>query len=225
MRAMILAAGRGKRLQPLTDTIPKPLITVGGHSLIEHRLKALVRANFKEVVINVSYKAKDIIDALGDGKKYGIDIQYSFEPNECGLETGGGIFQALPLLGKDPFLVMNADVWTDYPLEKLPKQILGLAHSVLVDNTSDRKEGDFDLQDGFVLEEPKRLIFAGISVYRPELFNDCQPGFFSVVPLLRKAMAAKQMTGEHYQGDWFDVGTVERLQMLNEHLRVKRGVV
>lgn len=219
MKAMILAAGRGERMRPLTDDVPKPLLRAGPCSLIEHHLQALARAGFPEVVINLAYRGEQIAAALGDGARYGLRIAYSREEGEA-LETGGGIARALPRLGPEPFAVINGDVWTDYPLGRLPAAPHGLAHLVLVDNPAHHSEGDFHLRaDGGVAEDGgARLTFSGIGVYRPELFDGCGAGRFPLAPLLRRAMAARAVSGEHYRGAWVDVGTPERLAELDRRL-------
>jgi len=218
MKAMILAAGRGERMRPYTDLTPKPLLSVGGKRLIEYHLHALARIGLTEIVINHAHLGQQIEDTLGDGRRYGVTIHYSAE-GERGLETGGGIFNALSLLGPDPFIVINGDVWSDYPLGRLPPEPEGLAHLVLVDNPDFKDVGDFVLAQGQVHDrEGARLTFSGIAVYRPELFNGCQPGIFPLAPLLRQAMATGQVSGEHYRGLWTDVGTPQRLQTLQQRL-------
>lgn len=218
MKAMILAAGRGERMRPLTDTTPKALLKAGGKYLIEYHLEALANAGIREVVINHAHLGAQFAPALGDGSHYGVDITYSPE-GDSGLETGGGIFHALPLLGDAPFMVVNADVWTDYPFAQLPAQPAGLAHLVLVSNPPQHPEGDFALQGDTVLPEGMpRLTFSGIGVYRPALFAACHTGSFPLAPLLRAAMQQDQVSGEHYRGRWFDVGTPERLQQLDQLL-------
>lgn len=218
MKAMILAAGRGERMRPLTDNTPKPLLQVGGHTLIDYHLRALAQAGYESVVINHAHLGEQLEQALGDGSRYGLSIVYS--PEGTPLETGGGIFRALPLLGEEPFLVINGDIWTDYPLERLKTMSVQLAHLVLVDNPPQHPKGDFALQEGRVSEtEGERLTFAGIGLYRPELLAGCKPGAFPLAPILRRAMAAEQVSGEHYQGRWFDIGTPERLTQLDELLR------
>ena len=215
MKAMILAAGRGERMRPLTDDTPKPLLRIGGQTLIEHQVHALVQAGFNELVINHSHLGEQIESALGDGDAYGVKIRYSHEPPPA-LETGGGIFNALPLLGDAPFLVVNADVWTDFPLGELPEQIEGLAHMVLVDNPEHHPQGDFSLSAGQVSQTgPAMLTFSGIGVYSPKLFEGSTSGAFPLAPLLRQAMNAGQVSGEHYTGSWFDIGTPERLESVN----------
>jgi N-acetyl-alpha-D-muramate 1-phosphate uridylyltransferase len=218
MKAMILAAGRGERMRPLTDNTPKPLLRVGGDYLIEYHLRALAKAGFETVVINHAHLGEQIEEALGDGSRYGLSITYS--PEGSALETGGGIFHALPLLGEEPFLVVNGDIWTDFPLERLKIQSLQLAHLVLVDNPPQHTKGDFALQEGRVSEtEGERFTFSGIGIYRPELFAGCKPGAFPLAPILRRAMAAGQVSGEHYQGRWYDIGTPERLAQLDQLLQ------
>jgi len=219
MRAMILAAGRGERLRPLTDTLPKPLVELGGKALIEHHLDALAGAGFREVVINQGHLGNQLPAALGDGARWGVRIHWSDEQPEA-LETGGGIFKALPLLGKGPFLVVNGDVWTDYPLARLRAVKCDWAHLVLVPNPPHNAGGDFALVGARVSEEGEtRLTFSGLGVYHPRLFEGCSPGKFSVVPLLRAAMRDHLVTGELYRGAWSDVGTAERLKELRRSLQ------
>lgn len=218
---MILAAGRGQRMRPLTDHTPKPLLLVAGKPLIVHHLEALYTAGFRELVINTGHLGEQLPAALGDGARWGVQIRYSAEPPEA-LETGGGILQALPLLGPEPFLVVNGDVWTDYPFARLPTVLGGLAHLVLVDNPPHHPQGDFALlnEGGKVDSTGERwFTFSGISLLRPELFADCTPGRFPLAPLLRIAMAAGAVTGEYYPGRWRDIGTPERLAELDGELR------
>ena len=219
MRAMILAAGRGERMRPLTDHTPKPLLPVAGQPLIAHHLEALRAAGIGEIVINTGHLGEQLPAALGDGRAWGVRITYSPEPPEA-LETGGGIFQALPLLGSEPFLVINGDVWTNYPFARLPVAPAGLAHLVLVGNPPHHPDGDFALAaDGIVKESgASRLTFSGISVLRLELFAGCAPGRFSLGPLLRRAMTAGQVSGECYAGVWLDIGTPQRLAELDRDL-------
>ncbi len=218
MRAMILAAGRGERMRPLTDTVPKPLLPVAGRPLIAHHLTALVAAGITEIVINHAHLGDRIEQALGDGRDHGASIRYSAEP-EGALETGGGILQALPLLGTEPFVVVNGDVWSDFPYARLPRRPAGLAHLVLVDNPEHRPDGDFALADGRVRErDGAGLTYSGIGVYDPALFADCRPGRFPLAPLLHEAIARDAIGGEHWGGRWVDVGTPERLQALEQVL-------
>ncbi|OWJ98171.1 mannose-1-phosphate guanylyltransferase [Pseudomonas sp. A46] len=212
MKAMILAAGKGERMRPLTLHTPKPLVRAAGTPLIEFHLRALARAGFRDLVINHAWLGQQIEDHLGSGERFGLSIRYSAEGEP--LETGGGIFRALPLLGDEPFLLVNGDVWTDYDFGHLCRPLDGLAHLVLVDNPEHHPRGDFQLVDGRVSEaregEPS-LTYSGIAVLHPRLFEDCQPGAFKLAPLLRQAMAAGQVSGEHFRGRWVDVGTHERL--------------
>ena len=211
---MILAAGRGERMRPLTDTTPKPLLEVNNKPLIQHQIEHLVSEGFTEMVINHGLMGEQIESFLGDGLQFGASIQYSAEHNKL-LETGGGIYRALPLLGNKPFIVVNADIWTDYPFSQLLNKLAGLAHLVLVDNPPQHPQGDFALEDGLVVQDSKtRYTFSGIGVYRPELFVNCSNGSFPLVPLIRKAVTQGEVTGEHYAGIWIDVGTPERLQRL-----------
>lgn len=215
MKAMILAAGRGERMRPLTDACPKPLLKVGDKSLIEHLIEALVAADIRDIVVNHAHFGEQIVARLADGTRYGAHIRYSDESTGA-LETGGGIFKALQILDSDPFLVVNGDIWTDYPFAQLPRRLDGLAHLVLVDNPAHHLKGDFVLRSPHVVAdgEPK-LTFSGIGVYARALFADCQPGKFQLAPLLRAAMARQAVTGEHFRGRWSDVGTPERLHDIN----------
>ncbi|HSN70816.1 MAG TPA: nucleotidyltransferase family protein [Steroidobacteraceae bacterium] len=219
MRAMILAAGRGERMRPLTDSTPKPLLRAGGKSLIEHHLEALAASGIREVVINLAWHGEQIRTALGDGRRWGLTIQYS-EEGPAALETGGGIFRALPLLGEGPFLVVNGDIWTDWRHSDATDLAPGdLAHLVLVPNPPHNPAGDFALCAGRVSEtDGESLTFAGIGIYRPELFASCRPGAFKLAPLLRSAMRAGRVSGEPYAGSWFDIGTPERLAWLDVKL-------
>ncbi len=219
MKAFILAAGLGKRMRPLTDHMPKPLLMAGGKRLIEYHLAALVSAGITEIVINHARFGEQIEAALGDGSRYGAQISYSPEGDQV-LETGGGIVKALPLLGAAPFVVVNADVWTDYSFAHLPEQPDGLAHLVLVDNPAHHAEGDFILREGKVYSEGEggKLTFSGIGVYRPKLFAECVPGVFPLAPLLRQGMQQELVKGEHYAGRWMDIGTPERLEELDKFL-------
>ena len=222
MKALILAAGRGERLRPFTDTVPKPLLTVGGCPLIEHIIAGLVRAGFRDVVINLAHLGEQIQSALGDGARFGIRIAYSQE-GDAALETGGGIHRALPLLGSEPFLVVNGDVATDFPFASLQHRPEGLAHLVLVDNPLHHPQGDFALLGDKVLAEgDPKFTFSGIGVYRPELFAGRLPGKFPLAPLLREAMAGGLVSGQIHSGFWMDVGTVERLRELDERLTAIR---
>ncbi|SDZ44570.1 N-acetylmuramate alpha-1-phosphate uridylyltransferase MurU [Pseudomonas sp. NFIX28] len=223
MKAMILAAGKGERMRPLTLTTPKPLIRAAGVPLIEYHLQALARAGFTEIVINHAWLGQQIEDHLGDGSRFGLSIRYS--PEGEPLETGGGIFRALPLLGDEPFLVVNGDVWTDYDFRLLKRPLDTLAHLVLVENPTHHTAGDFILSDTQVRDaEPgaQTLTYSGIAVLHPLLFKGCTPGAFKLAPLLRKAMADGQVSGERLQGHWVDVGTHERLAEVETLLEASR---
>jgi N-acetyl-alpha-D-muramate 1-phosphate uridylyltransferase len=221
MKAMILAAGRGERMQPLTNHTPKPLLKAGGRALIEYHLEALHRAGFKDVVINVSHLAQLIRTALGDGSAYGLRIHYSEEGHEA-LETGGGIHRALPLLGDEPFLVMNGDIWCDFTptIRKLSDN--DLAHLILVDNPPHNCAGDFAIHHGRLLvNSTPKFTFSGIGYYHPELFRDCMAGKFPLAPLLTAAARNNRVSAEYYPGRWNDIGTPQRLNDLNTLLAAK----
>jgi MurNAc alpha-1-phosphate uridylyltransferase len=218
MRAMILAAGRGERLRPLTDEIPKPLVELAGKPLIEHHLEALAGAGFREIIINQGHLGDLLPAALGDGSRWGVKIHWSDEQPEA-LETGGGIYKALPLLGAAPFLVINGDIWTDYPYARLRAVKCDWAHLVMVPNPEHNPRGDFALKGPVIRDDgPEKATFSGIGVYHPRLFADCRPGKFSVVPLLRTAMEEHLVTGELYPGGWSDIGTADRLASTRAHL-------
>lgn len=221
MRAMILAAGRGERLRPLTDTMPKPLFDIHGKSLIELHLEKLALAGFREVVINLAHLGDMIRDTLGSGSGWGLNIHYSPEPPGA-LDTGGGIVQALPRLGESPFLVINGDIFSEYPFARLRAIKCDHAHLVLVPNPAHNPAGDFALQGGHVTpnadkDGQKRYTFSGISVYHPRFFDSAPGGRFSVVPMLYAAAALKHVTGEIYRAVWHDAGTPERLEALRDH--------
>ncbi|MHB8454041.1 MAG: N-acetylmuramate alpha-1-phosphate uridylyltransferase MurU [Acidiferrobacterales bacterium] len=224
MKVLILAAGRGERMRPLTDHTPKPLLQVGGKSLIQYLIEALKHANLHDLVLNYAHLGEQLVGALGNGRAYGVNVQYSPETGGA-LETGGGILQALPLLDSDPFAVVNADIWTDYPFVRLPQRLEALAHLVLVNNPEQHPRGDFVLTEGSVFAPGSAtargsatLTFSGIGVYRHALFEGCVPGRFPLAPVLRSAMERGRVTGEHYTGLWRDVGTPERLAELDREL-------
>jgi MurNAc alpha-1-phosphate uridylyltransferase len=224
MKVMILAAGRGERMRPLSDTVPKPLLEAAGKPLIVHLIERLVRAGLPDMVINHSHLGEKISAYLGDGRRYGASIVYSHEEGG-GLETGGGIFKALPLIDSEPFVVINGDIWTDFPFERLPSRIEGLAHLVLVDNPPQHPSGDFSLCNGRVSDEGEpRLTFSGIGIYARALVDGCRPGKFPLAPLLRDAMRQGLVSGEHYTGRWQDVGTPLRLEALDQELRRLRKI-
>jgi MurNAc alpha-1-phosphate uridylyltransferase len=221
---MILAAGRGERMRPLTDALPKPLLAVHGKPLVVHHLEALARAGVRDVVINLAWLGTKIREALGDGRAWGLHIEYSDE-GDAAYETGGGIHRALPLLGDAPFLVVNGDVWTDCDFGRLALDADADAHLVLVPNPPQHPRGDFSLVAGRVTEDAapdaSRCTYSGIGVYRPEFFAGCAPGRFPLLPLLRRAIAARRLAGELYRGMWQDIGTPERLAAINAALPVK----
>jgi N-acetyl-alpha-D-muramate 1-phosphate uridylyltransferase len=217
---MVLAAGRGERMRPLTDAEPKPLLRVGGKRLIEYHLERLVEAGFRDVVINTAWLGDMIETVLGTGSRHGLAITYSHERPEA-LETGGGIFKALPLLGSAPFLLVNGDVWTDIDFGALRRDppAQSLAHLVLVPNPPHHTRGDFLLENGVVANgEGLRHTYSGIGIFRPEFFAGCTPGKFPMLPLLLRAIAAKALTGELHEGRWFDIGTIERMRALDTEL-------
>lgn len=220
MKAMILAAGKGERLRPLTLHTPKPLVRAGGVPLIEYLIRALAEAGFDELVINHAWLGEEIEAHLGDGAQLGVHINYS--PEGEPLETGGGIHRALPLLGDSPFLVVNGDIWTDYDFRRLNRPLEGLAHLVLVNNPAHHLQGDFTLIDGMVRDElSAALTYSGIAVLSPELFQTCAAGAFKLAPLLRQAMLDGRVTGEHHSGHWIDVGTLERLAEVERVLEAR----
>jgi MurNAc alpha-1-phosphate uridylyltransferase len=218
MKAMVLAAGFGNRLRPLTDHTPKPLVTVGGKPLIVHHLEKLKQAGFSEVVINLGHLGSKISDTLGDGTGLGLSIQYSDEGPDP-LETGGGLTKALPLLGGEPFLVVNGDVWCDLDFSSIPKKMRmdDLAMLYLVPRPQWREKGDFSLDEGRVIEsEIPEFLYAGIALYHPKILEGAQVEKFSIVPRLRKAISQKLVGGILFNGEWDDVGTPERLSALKE---------
>lgn len=217
--AMILAAGKGERMRPLTDTLPKPLLPVGGVPLLQYHLENLVQAGVEKVVINYARLGAKIADRFGNGQAYGVDIVYSDE-GDTPLETGGGIKKALPLLGPEPFIIVNADIWTDYDFRQLQLPPSGLAHLVLVANPDHHPQGDFALVDGRVTEQgAARFTYSGIAVIQPGLVVDCHAKHFPLGPLLYRAAGSGELTGELHPGLWFDIGTPDRLAQLDERLQ------
>ncbi|EGN75265.1 Nucleoside-diphosphate-sugar pyrophosphorylase family protein [Idiomarina sp. A28L] len=216
MRAMILAAGRGERMRPLTDHTPKPLLKVAGKPLIVWHLENLKRAGIEQVVINTAWLPEQFEQALGDGSNYGVQITYSKEP-EGGLETAGGVINALPHLGDEPFVLVNGDIWCDFDFRNLPKSITELGHLVMVDNPEHHPSGDFSIRDSFIKSTPA-LTFSGISILHPKLFAGAEVGFLKLRPFFEQAINKHSLTGEHYQGFWTDVGTPERLAQLSSFL-------
>ena len=221
MKAIILSAGRGERMQPLTNSTPKPLLEVDSKSLIEHTIEALVNAGIINIVINYAHLGEQFPSKLGDGSRYNATIEYSNE-QDGRLETAGGIVKALPLLGEDPFLVVNGDIWTDYPFRELEKAKLNskiLCHLVLVNNPEHNPKGDFSLASGLLSQaEQKKLTYSGIGIFHPSLFTNLKLEPKPLKPILLSAIAAQQVSGEVYSGQWFDIGTVERLNALSNHL-------
>jgi MurNAc alpha-1-phosphate uridylyltransferase len=218
MKAMILAAGRGERMRPLTDLTPKPLLPVAGKPLIVHTIRQLVSAGFNKLIINHAHLGEQIETALGDGQPFGAAIAYSPEGEEA-LETAGGIINALPLLGNEVFLVVNGDIATDFPFADLKNKPIDLIHLVLVDNPEHHPQGDFALtEDGRVISAgPEMLTFSGIGLYHPDLFAHVPPGKRKLRPLLDQAIADGRITGQKHTGFWLDIGTPERLQFLHRY--------
>jgi N-acetyl-alpha-D-muramate 1-phosphate uridylyltransferase len=215
MKAMILAAGRGERMLPLTKDKPKPLLMVAGKPLLQHHIEALAGAGITEIVINHALMGNMIEDYFGNGQSFNVSIEYSAEGLEP-LETGGGIYRALPLLGQQPFIVVNGDVWTDFDFSLLPDEPEGLAHLVLVNNPHHHPQGDFCLQAGKVRDVgAEKYTFSGIGVYRQALFTASKEVSFPLAPLLRSVMQRDLISGEIYTGSWFDIGTPERLEAIN----------
>lgn len=230
---MILAAGQGKRMRPLTDNLPKPLLKAGTHALIEYQIFNLARAGFMDIVINHAYLGTMIEEALGNGDHYGVRIHYS--PETLVLETAGGIVNAMHLLTNSqqtmPFLVVNGDIYCEFDYAPLRATLDTMqtqakqrsAHLILVDNPEHHPEGDFSLQHGYVTSAgTKKLTFSGIGLYQSQIFHTVVPGEAAkLAPLLRQAMQNNQVTGEYFSGRWIDVGTPERLQQLDNHLKVQ----
>jgi N-acetyl-alpha-D-muramate 1-phosphate uridylyltransferase len=222
MRAMILAAGRGERMRPLTDDVPKPLLPVGGRPLIEHQLVALSQAGIREIVINLAWRGAQLREALGDGARFGVRIEYSDEGGAA-LETGGGIFQALPLLGSGPFLVVSGDIWSDFPFTSSTSRLASgdVAHFVLVPNPEFHARGDFGLEGERVTDVPgqaPRFTYANIGVYRAEFFAECSAGRFPLAPLMFAWARKGRVSGELYTGRWSNIGTPAQLAQLDARL-------
>ncbi|NOR56568.1 MAG: NTP transferase domain-containing protein [Sulfurovum sp.] len=218
MKAMILAAGLGSRMRPLTDVTPKPLLKVGGIPLIVWHLEKLAHQGFTDIVINIAHLGYQLPEALGDGSDWGVNISYSDEQEEGGLESAGGLVKALPLLGEEPFLVVNGDVFTDYDFQDNRKLAEGvLAHLILIPNPEHNPEGDFAL-DGQKVIDNRQYTFSGIGYYSPKLFAEVPYGKSALAPLLRAAMKEGKVTGELYEGEWLDIGTPKRLELLNAKL-------
>ena len=222
MRALILAAGRGERMRPLTNDLPKPLLPAGGQPLIDYHIRALALAGIRELVVNLSWQGDKLRSYLGDGRRYDVTFAFSEEGPEP-LETGGGIHHALPLLGPGSFWVVNGDIACDYEFSRRKLPTGTLAHLVLVPNPAHNRRGDFSLENGRIAPGVPpggpTCTFAGISLLDPRLFADAQPGRFPLAPLLRAAAARGEVTGEEHAGRWTDVGTPERLQALDAELK------
>ena len=211
---MILAAGRGERLRPLTDEIPKSMVEVRGTSLLERHLENVSSSGIKTVVINLGWLGDRIVERIGSGSRYGLEVLYSQEGDNI-LETGGGIHKALPLLGSEPFLVVNADIYTDMPVPDVVLADEHLGHLVMVPTPDYRDHGDFDLVDGLVRNAEKpAYTFSGVALYRPEFFAGCEAGRFPLAPMLREAADCGRLSGALYEGLWADIGTPERLAAL-----------
>jgi N-acetyl-alpha-D-muramate 1-phosphate uridylyltransferase len=219
MKAMVLAAGRGERMRPLTDVTPKPLLPVAGKPLIGYHLERLAQAGIRDVVVNLSWLGEKLRAGLGDGSAYGVSISYTDE-GPVPFETGGGIFNALPLLGPEPFLVVNGDTWTDIDFRDIELDSAALARLVLVSNPPHHPRGDFGLESGNVVErDTDRFTYSGVGMYRPEFFEGCTAGRFPLLPLLRRAIAAGRLRGQVHRGEWLDIGSPDRLAALDQRLR------
>ena len=219
---MILAAGHGTRMRPLTDHTPKPLLKVGGKPLIIWHIENLKQAGFEDIIINIAWLGDQIPAALGDGSQFGVNLHYSDEQNEGALETAGGIVKALPLLGNEPFLVVNGDVWCDYSYStQTPLKGNDQAHLILVNNPEHNPDGDFSLSKRRVDSKDNshdKHTFSGIGYYHPDLFKNLPKGKLALAPVLHKAMQKNEVSGELFKGDWLDIGTPERLEKLNSRL-------
>ncbi|MBL4659587.1 MAG: nucleotidyltransferase family protein [Alcanivoracaceae bacterium] len=224
MRAMILAAGKGERMRPLTLVKPKPLLEVCGTTLIEHHIINLKNAGFSRIIINISWLGQQIIQKLGSGSQYGVDIRYSSEGPEP-LETGGGMLKALPLIGDEPFLVVNGDIKTNFDFRDLKRDIKSLAHLILVNNPSHNSNGDFSIDGNenlsFQALKPK-YTYSGIGIYHPQLFSGLKNGKFSVIPLLKQAMNKQLISGQLFNGKWNDIGTIGRLTEINLNCKKRK---
>ncbi|MFT5571215.1 MAG: MurNAc alpha-1-phosphate uridylyltransferase [Cryomorphaceae bacterium] len=218
---VLLAAGRGQRMRSLTEQTPKPLLKVGGISLIEHHLRSFQSQGFRNIVVNLDYLGKKIVEQLGDGAQYGLSIEYSDESEGGALETAGGLKHALPLINSDPFLVVNSDIWVECDFTELLAPLTTLGRLVLVNNPSHNPQGDFALNHSGLLQNRSRgcFTYSGIALYRKSIFEDLSSGKQPLAPIFRQLIAEKRLEGVKYNGVWTDVGTPERLQQLNQQLR------
>lgn len=223
MRAIILSAGRGKRMRPLSDHTPKPLLQIADKPLIAYHLQKFAKAGIHEIIINLGYLGEKIESTLGDGSRFGVNIEYSYE--DPILETGGGIAKVLSKLGPEPFIAISGDIFTDFPFEKLNMHPEGLAHLVLVDNPPHHTRGDYTLlEEKYVTDFGGPLLnFAGIGVYRPELFLNCPMGAFRLPDLFKKGFEDKQITGEYYKGIWYNIGTPKQLTEIDKIIRLNHN--
>lgn len=220
MRAMILAAGRGERMRPLTDAIPKPLLQVAGKPLIQYHIDALAAAGVRDIVVNLAWKGSLLRDAIGDGRKFGMTLHYSDEGSQA-LETGGGIVNALPLLGNEPFVVVSGDIWTRFPFGSLASRLAAndLAHLVLVPNPDFHTRGDFSLDGARVGNDASnRFTYGNIGLFRPSFFEGCSPGRFPLSPIMRQRIEEGRVSGELYEGPWRNIGTPTQLAELDREL-------
>ncbi len=220
MKAMILAAGRGERMRPLTDASPKPLLKVAGKRLIEYHLENIARAGIEDVVINYAWLGEQFPSALGSGEQFGLRIHYSDEGDKA-LETAGGIIRALPFLGTEPFLLVNGDIWTDFEFSNLTEgssKLSHLMHLVLVPNRDHHPHGDFDLDENHFLLNRPAYTYSGMGIYSPKIFTKLKIGVQPLAPIIRDMIKQQQVTGQIYSGTWEDVGTPERLADLEVRL-------
>lgn len=225
MRAMILAAGRGERMRPLTDEIPKPLLKAGGKPLMQYHIEALAAAGVREIVVNLAWKGALIRDTFGDGAALGVRILYSDE-GDAALETGGGVFKALPMLGVGPFLLVSGDIWTDFDLSRCAGRLAAhdVAHFVLVPNPPFHQHGDFSLVDGRLTESGgSRYTYANIGVFRPEFFGGCAPGKFPIAPLMYEWIRRGRVSAELHEGRWRNIGAPAQLAELDRELGARRS--
>ncbi len=217
MKAMILAAGRGERMRPLTDTLPKPLLEVHDKPLIVWHIEKLAQAGFEDIIINIAHLGYKIPETLGDGSAWGVNIVYSDEQKSGALESAGGIVKALPFLGNEPFLVLNGDIFCDYNFNANFDLGSNLAHLILVPNPQHNKNGDFGLKNACVLNDDKiKYTFSGIGYYNPKLFKDLDVTKSALAPLLRREIENKNISGELFSDVWHDIGTPQRLKEINE---------